>query len=225
VSRKSIVFTVIGLTAIVVIICLAGHRNVTAWVEQVVHTCGDAGPWVYFGAMAILPIFGFSLFAFVASAGPVFVPTLGLGPVIAFGLGALAVNVSLSYLLARYALRPWAVRVIRHFGCTLPDICRYGPWEVSVLVRLLPGPPFGLQSCLLGVAGIPFGIYLATSLAIPALYFTGMVCLSTGATTHSPWMAAGAGLTLIAVCWAVYRLRLRLTRPWNGSGAALTEAG
>jgi uncharacterized membrane protein YdjX (TVP38/TMEM64 family) len=224
-ARKWIVGGLV-IAAAVAIGGVVGHRDLSAEVDRVIEACRSAGPEVYFGAMAILPIFGFSLFAFVASAGPIFAPTLGVGPVIGCGLGALAVNVSLSYLLARRALRPLAERLIRHFGWALPDVCRYGPWEVAFLTRLLPGPPFGLQSCLLGVAGMPFGIYLVTSLAVPALYFSGMVCLSSGAAMHSPWAAGGAGLALVLVGWAAHRLRLRLTRPWpGGSSAALPEAG
>lgn len=224
-ARKWIVGALVILAAIGVG-AVVGHRDLTQAVDRVVEACRIAGPWVYFGAMAILPIFGFSLFAFVASAGPIFAPTLGIVPVIGSGLAALTVNVSLSYLLAHRALRPLATRLIRHFGWRLPDVCRYGPWEVALLTRLLPGPPFGLQSCLLGVAGIPFGIYLVTSLAVPALYFSGMVCLSSGAAMHSPWTAGAAGLALGLVGWGVHRVRMRLTRPWNeGSSAALTEAG
>ena len=223
-SRKSIYMSLLALATLIVAY-IAGYHRISAGIERVVESCRLAGPWFFFGAMAILPIFGFSLFAFFATAGPVFAPTMGVGPVIASGLAALAVNVSLSYLLARQALRPFALRLVRRFGWALPEVGRYGAWEVSLLMRLLPGPPFGLQSCLLGLAEIPFGIYLATSLAIPALYFSGMVCLSGGAAMHNPWAAAGAGLGLIALCWTVHRLRIRLTRQWRRSGAALPEVG
>ena len=175
--------------------------------------------------MAVLPVFGFSLFAFVVSAGPIFAPVLGVGPVMACGMAALAANVSLSYLLARYALRPCALRWTQRQGWTLPDVRRYGPWEVALLVRLIPGPPFGLQSCLLALAGTPFGIYLPTSVAIPALYFCGMVCVGDGAFTHRPWLAAGAGAALLFVGWIAHRLRLRLTRSGPADRAALPQAG
>jgi uncharacterized membrane protein YdjX (TVP38/TMEM64 family) len=220
--RRWSVFVAVVL-AVVPVIAHAEHRSIAATVNRVVELCHSAGPWVYFAAMAILPVFGFSLFAFVASAGPLFVPSLGAAAVIASGVAALTVNVTLSYLLARRALRPLAERLIRHFGCVTPDFGRYGPWDVALLMRLLPGPPFGLQSCILGVAGIPFGVYLVTSIAVPALYFSGMVCVSSGAAAHNPWLACGAGFCLIGVCCAAHRLRRRLAAE-SSANAGQSEA-
>jgi uncharacterized membrane protein YdjX (TVP38/TMEM64 family) len=180
-------------------------------ISEVIGFCRSGGPGLYFTAMAILPVFGFSLFAFVASAGPIFAPVMGIGPVIACGIAALAANVTLSYLLARYALRPSALRWTRRQGWRLPDARRCGAWEMALLVRLIPGPPFGLQSCVLALAGTPFGIYLPTSVAIPSVYFCGMVCVGDGALTHRPWLAAGAGCGLLLVGWMAHRLRLSAT--------------
>jgi len=191
------------------------------WVSAVIGFCRSGGPWLFFGAMAVLPVFGFSLFAFVVSAGPIFVPVMGAGPVLACGISALAANVTLSYLLARYALRPWALRWTRRQGWRLPDVCRYGPWEVALLARLVPGPPFGLQSCLLALGGTPYGIFLPTSLAIPMLYFCGMVCVGSGAGSHRPWLAAGAGVGLLGVAWMAHRLRRSVLRSGGSQPAAL----
>jgi len=195
------------------------------WVSEVIGFCRLGGPGLYFCAMAVLPIFGFSLFAFVVSAGPIFAPVMGAGPVIACGLAALSANATLSYLLARYALRPYALRWTQRHGVRLPDVRRYGPWEIALLARLIPGPPFGLQSCLLALAGTPFGVYLLTSVAIPGLYFCGMVALGSGTMSHRPWLAASAGGGLLTVGWLANRLRLRLTRPWPEDRAALPQAG
>ncbi len=195
------------------------------WVAEVIGFCRQGGPWLYFSAMAVLPIFGFSLLAFVVSAGPIFAPVLGAGPVIACGVAALCANVSLSYLLARYALRPCALRWTQRRGLPLPDVRRYGPWEIALLARLIPGPPFGLQSCLLALAGTPFLIYLPTSVAIPSLYFCGMVALGNGTMSHRPWLALTAGVGLLAVGWLAHRLRLRLTRAWPTDRAGLPQVG
>ncbi|HEY3757268.1 MAG TPA: hypothetical protein VGL42_14045 [Opitutaceae bacterium] len=175
--------------------------------------------------MAILPIFGFSLFAFVASAGPVFAPVLGISHVIAYGVFALAVNVTLSYILARWAFRPIAQRIVAWFGCPLPDASRSAGWEIGFVVRLIPGPPFGLQSCVLGVANLRFAPYFATSLLVPSLYLAGTVLLETGIQGKNIWGAAVAGIFLTLTAAACHRLRRRLGLRFRTAAATVPSRG
>lgn len=60
----------------------------------------EAGPAVFFVAMALLPAAGFPLLAFTLAAGPVFGPTLGTGWVIVWSLTAVVINLLLTYWLA-----------------------------------------------------------------------------------------------------------------------------
>lgn len=48
-------------------------------------------------------------------------------------------------------------------------------WELALALRVVPGTPLFLQSYLLGLARVPFGMSLAVSTAVPAAYITGMV--------------------------------------------------
>lgn len=224
INRTRLTCAAMALAAVLFALWL-NRAPMEAWVGHVVAWCRLAGPWVFFGAMAVLPVFGFSLFAFVASAGPVFGPVLGISHVIAYGLLALAVNVSLSYVLAVGALRPAAERVVAWFGFQLPDSSEFGSWEIALMVRLLPGPPFGLQSCALGLANIPFGAYLATSLAVPAMYYAGVVILSSGLAGKNIWAAVLAGCFLILVACAVHRLRRKLELRWRLSAATVPGRG
>src|SRR4051794_38386810 len=66
----------------------------------------EAGPWVFFAAMTVLPAVGMPLSIFTISAGEAFGATLGIGAVIAISLVVIAVNLALGYWVARYALRP-----------------------------------------------------------------------------------------------------------------------
>jgi uncharacterized membrane protein YdjX (TVP38/TMEM64 family) len=65
-----------------------------------------AGPVVFFAAMAILPAAGAPLMAFTLSAGEAFGAQLSMVGVIAVSLTMIALNLALTYWLARYALRP-----------------------------------------------------------------------------------------------------------------------
>lgn len=220
--RGRLAWAVIALAALGAGLWL-GRASIESGVNAVIAWCRLAGPWAFFGAMAILPVFGFSLFAFVAAAGPVFAPVLGVSHVIGYGVLALGVNVTLSYVLAAGALRPLAERIVAWFGYRLPDVRKYGGWELVLMVRLLPGPPFGLQSCALGIAHIPFRAYLVTSVAVPALYYCGMVFLGSGLADHDVWAAAAAAALITLVAFAVHRLRRRLWTRWRP--AAATAAG
>jgi uncharacterized membrane protein YdjX (TVP38/TMEM64 family) len=216
----------IGLVLVVVVAAFWLNREaVERWVKLVVAACREAGPWAYFGAMAILPIFGFSLFAFVVSAGPVFAPMLGVSHVIAYGVLALAVNVTLSYILARWAFRPFARRLVEWLGYTLPDSPAGAGWEIGLIARLIPGPPFGLQSCLLGLAKLPFGPYLATSLFVPSLYLAATVLLESGLQGRNAGVAAIAGIFLVATAAACHRLRRRFIPRAPLAAASLPNQG
>lgn len=195
------------------------HRaGIQGGVAAVVDACRRAGAPVFFAAMAVLPVLGFSLFAFVVAAGPVFAPVLGTGAVIGLGLAALAVNVTISYVVTTSALRPWVLGLVQRFGCRLPPEAQSAGWEVGLLVRLLPGPPFGLQSCVLALAGMRFGPYFATSIVIPGLYYSTLVALGRGALSHNPWVIAAALIFLGVVCVACHRLKLRLSARAASSG-------
>src|SRR3954463_11744774 len=61
----------------------------------------SAGPLVFFGAMALLPVVGFPMSVFYLTAASAFAAQMGMGGVIAASGAALAVAIALSYWLAR----------------------------------------------------------------------------------------------------------------------------
>ena len=74
---KIIVGAVVGAggVAMMLLMLLRGvdGRGVLDHVLTVVR---DAGPWMFFGAMAVLPAVGFPMSPFTLSAGPVFGPVM-----------------------------------------------------------------------------------------------------------------------------------------------------
>lgn len=166
------------LLALLVLVVVVGWRwrvEVSGWIAATMAVVRGAGPVAFFAAMALLPVVGFPLFPFNLAAGPAFSERLGLGLVVVLASAAIAVNVSLTYWLARWALRPPLAWLVQRLGYRLPEIAPGNHFALSVLVRVTPGPPFFFQSCLLGLAAIPFGIYLPVSWLVATAYSAGVI--------------------------------------------------
>ncbi|HWA27679.1 MAG TPA: VTT domain-containing protein [Lacunisphaera sp.] len=130
----------------------------------------DAGPVVFFGAMAVLPAFGAPLSPFSLTAGSVFGPSLGMPLVIAFALVAVFFNIMFSYLLARRAFRPLLESLVVRLGYKLPEVAAGDVTDLIILVRVTPGVPFPIQNYLLGLARVPVGKYALISCTIQGAF-------------------------------------------------------
>jgi uncharacterized membrane protein YdjX (TVP38/TMEM64 family) len=145
--------------------------------EQGVGWLRELGAGTFFVLMTLLPAAGCPLSVFTLTAGPVFAPSLGMPLVLLLVWVSIAFNLALSYWLARYALRPWLARLCAWLGYKLPEVAEADHRGVVILVRVTPGPPYVLQSYLLGLAGIPFGTYFFISWVISSLYACAFVLL------------------------------------------------
>ena len=154
---------VLGVAVLVVGALMLRGVDLKALLVQVMAVIGDAGPWVFFTGVALLPACGFPLMAFTLTAGPAFGAQLGLGGVLAAYGAAVGINLTLTYWLARYALRPWVERLVARAGYKIPHIEEKEHLEVTLLFRITPGPPFFLQSYLLGLGRVAFLTYLWVS--------------------------------------------------------------
>lgn len=123
----------------------------------------EGGPWVFFSAMAILPAVGVPLLTFVLTAGSAFGDRMGMGGVVAAGLAAITVNLTLAYWLARRELRPWLIRLVGRLGYKVPQVEAGDMTDLIIFVRVMPGVPFPIQNYLLGLAGAPPGKYFVIS--------------------------------------------------------------
>lgn len=186
---KLAVVAVIGIAGAVLV--LRG-LDVRALLDDTLRLMREVGPWAFFAAMAVLPAAGFPLSPFWLSAGPVFGPELGLPLVIVLAGTSLLVNLVLTYWLARYAFRPLLVWLVRKLGYELPQVAVADQTELTVLLRVTPGPPHCVQGYLLGLAGIPFRTYMLVSWPIAMAF--GVVFIFFGDS-----LAQGRGkLTLLA---------------------------
>lgn len=168
------------------------------------------GAGVFFVAMALLPLFGFPLSAFVLSAGPVFAPTLGPGVVIACGVAALTVNAALSYWFAAFALRPWMERVVVWLGYTVPELPKGREWEFNLVLRVVPGVPYFVQNYVLGLARVRFGIYMLVAIAVPTVHLSIAVLAGDALAQGDKRKLIIAGVLFAVVCAILHVLRKRL---------------
>jgi len=197
----------LALVAAVVAVLLLRGVDLKGLIHPVMDAVRTAGPWVFFTAMAILPAFGFPLMAFCLAAGPAFGNDLGLGGILVGAAAAILVNVVLTYWLARFAFRPLLERWLARLGYKIPAVDPADQLEVTILVRITPGPPFFVQSYLLGLAQIPFVKYIVPSFLAPMLNVTGIVMFGDAiAQGNAKWAVFGISL-IVAAGLGVHMLR------------------
>lgn len=162
-----------------VVLYLIGWRTVWADTKLIfsylLDVIADAGPLLFFGAMALLPAFGAPMSVFAITGGLVFREKLGFPVTLLFGLAAFWINIALSYWLARRWLRPLLTRWLARFGYSLPQVEPDEMTDFIVLLRVTPGPPFSVQNYLLGLANAPFGRYMAISTATQGVLIVGFL--------------------------------------------------
>jgi uncharacterized membrane protein YdjX (TVP38/TMEM64 family) len=150
---------------------------------------------------------GAPILAFILMAGPAFEPQLGRCGVLAACAVSNFVSVSAGYWLARRWLRPWLEKFVARSGHKVPQVAPADEFEVTLLLRITPGPPFFLQNFLLGLAEIPFPRYLAISWTVIMLNTAGLVIFG-AALANGKAREAVLGISLfIAALLIIHLLR------------------
>ncbi|MCC5021504.1 MAG: hypothetical protein J6386_01200 [Candidatus Synoicihabitans palmerolidicus] len=121
--------------------------DVRALIDQSLAMVREAGPGAFFAGMAVLPAVGFPLSSFTLSAGSVFAPTLGWPVVLAATWLALSINVTLTYVGARWLARPWLGKLVLRLGYSWPQVQPSEYWTITILLRVTPGPPLCAAEC------------------------------------------------------------------------------
>ncbi|HTL67689.1 MAG TPA: VTT domain-containing protein [Lacunisphaera sp.] len=133
-------------------------------VEAGIDVLREAGPLAFFGAMALLPAVGCPVLLFSLTAGSAFSAQLGMPAVLLCCTAALAANMALTYWLTAAALRPWLERLVTRTKYRVPELKEADHAELTLILRITPGPPFFLQSYILGLARVRFFTYMWVSL-------------------------------------------------------------
>jgi uncharacterized membrane protein YdjX (TVP38/TMEM64 family) len=115
------------------------------------------------------------------------------------------VNLALTYWLACHALRPLIERLVVRAGYRIPQIAKDEHVEVTLLVRITPGPPFFLQSYLLGLGRVAFPIYMVVSWLVSMAYGVGFVVFG-DAIVHGKASMAIMGVSLLVAAAIIVHL-------------------
>lgn len=177
VSSKAF-FIKVGITLVILLVgawLVLRGVDLKHWMDVSLEFIRQAGPFWFFVGVALLPAIGFPVSVLLLAAGPVFGPTLGLWPTLGLTVLSLAINQTFTYWLARGWLRPLFEKFMARTPYTVPKVPKDSQVEVTLLLRITPGPPFFVQNYILGLAEIPFKIYILVSVAVVSLNATGFV--------------------------------------------------
>ena len=196
----------------IVVLRTVGIAQLVAWIDAFIALIRDLGPWIFFTAMALLPAAGAPLMGFNLVAGEAFAARMTMPGVIVTVALMIALNLALTYWLARYALRPLLRRLVERYGYSVPRTTPDNALMVALLVRLTPGPPFFFQSYLLGLAEVPFRLYMIVSwLAVLPLALSAVVLGKAAREGHFGKIFTVIGVMLLAVV-AVQVVRKKLVK-------------
>ncbi|MDQ8203375.1 hypothetical protein [Pelagicoccus sp. SDUM812003] len=196
---------VLGALGAVVLFLALPYLPSAEDLRRLVGRVAEMGPLLFFGAMAILPLFWFPLSPFILLA-----PVFGKGVAIAGTIVALACNMALSWVLAGRWFRPFFHRLVGRFGYSVPTVSEKGMVGMTVALRLTPGVPFPLQNYLLGLAGMPFGLYMAVSVPLNAIMCASLILLGDALLKGSVGMLVAGALVFFGVALGARWLRMRL---------------
>ncbi len=145
-------------------------------------------PLLFFAAFAVLPAFGAPISVFYVGAGAATAgenPAFPLSIAILGSMASMSANITLSYLLARWVVRPPIERLARRLGYTIPQVHSDDVWVITLLLRITPGPPFFMQHYLLALGRVPMGVYLLVSIPACGLMGAAVVSAAAGLTSGS----------------------------------------
>jgi uncharacterized membrane protein YdjX (TVP38/TMEM64 family) len=211
--RLPVVKLALAFVALLVVAALLLRGvDLRAFAERGMALIRDAGPVAFFSAMALMPALGMPMSFFTFPAGEAFADQMGMGNVVAVALVVVAFNLAFGYWVARYAFRPLLSALLSRYGYAVPRVTPENALHVVLLVRLTPGSPYALQTGILGVAEVPFRLYMIVSWLALVPWVVGAIVLGKGLFDGNiAALFMGLGLLVVAVV-AVQLVRRKLAR-------------
>lgn len=203
---------VLGIIIVTGAVFMLSGVDLKVLMEQGIGIVREAGPTTFFVALALLPAVGCPLTVFTLPAGSVFAPELGMPLVLLLVCLSIGVNLAISYWLSRHLFRPWLIKLLAWMGYTLPEVSAQNHRVLVFLIRVTPGPPYVLQSYILGLAGIPFVTYFFISWIISSLYACAFVLFGDALMHGRGKMALMAIGLFVALTVGVQLIRRRYAR-------------
>lgn len=161
-------------------------------------------PWAFALFVGLAPLVGFPLSPCHVVAGGVYGFLTGTVVMVS----GIALNITLSHLIASRLLRAPLTTFVTRRGWPVPTLGEIGQFRAIFLLRTVPGPPFWLQNYLIPLAGIPFWLNFTVSFPIAAIFAAGTVSVAALAISMPeliPWM-----LLALALVFATVRINLWL---------------
>jgi uncharacterized membrane protein YdjX (TVP38/TMEM64 family) len=131
----------------------------------------EVSGWMFVLAMSVLPVMGFPIAAFYLFAGA----TFGFMEAWLYCLVSLAINMTLSFLVAKYCLHELLTKLLEKGGYALPSLSEINEFRFTFILRTVPGAPFPVQNYLLSLVGIRFPVYISISLLAQGVIAAGMI--------------------------------------------------
>jgi uncharacterized membrane protein YdjX (TVP38/TMEM64 family) len=138
--------------------------------------------------------------------------TFDLLPALAGCALAVAVNLTLSHLLARHLLRNWLVRMAKRRQYEAPGVGSRNMLILLLLVRITPGPPLAFKNYVGALIEAPFAAYLAIYWTATMLYALGLLVLGDSLIKASMLEGAVAIALLGAMLVVVFLVLKRLKK-------------
>ena len=98
-------------------------------------------------------------------------------------------------------------RLVARAGYKIPQLEKKEHVEVTLLLRITPGPPFFLQSYLLGLGRVTFLTYLWVSWVVAMTYAVGAVLFGKAIVEGKALMATTGVSLLVAAVIIVHLVR------------------
>lgn len=159
-----------------------------------------AGPWVFYLAFALLTLGGVPSTPFFLAGGVAFPLWQNL---VGATLGMM-VHFALAYLISARWLRATIRRMLVRRGLTPPGVVPGQEWRVAVMIKFAPGVPMFLKSYLMGVAGIPWRVFIGVSMPATMVYALAFLTLGEAVREGSIGSFLG-GITLLVFATAAWK--------------------
>jgi uncharacterized membrane protein YdjX (TVP38/TMEM64 family) len=169
-----------GIVAVfgILVVREIGIDTILGWIMDAWQRLQSAPPLVFFGAMSLLTIFPVPLTPFYITAGTVY----GIGTSLLWIPPAIVLNNLIAYTLTTTFLRPWLQATVAKRGLSIPTVKSKREQTLLItMVRITPGPPYFLQSLVLGLAGVDRLPFLVISLPVHMIFVVGFVVLGQSA--------------------------------------------
>lgn len=197
--------------------------DVKAVLRWLVDRVSEAGPGVYFSALAFLPAVGLPTLTLVLPAGAIFGERLGMPTVVGLTLAAMTFNLLLTYVLARWLLRPFLARLVARLGYKMPEVATGDATDLLIILRVTPGVPFLVQNYLAGLSDVPFGRYVGISCLVVWSYNTGFVVFGDALLHGKAKIALVSFGLLVALAAGTHLVRRHLAGK-NAAAASAADA-